>query len=151
MVFKFLRSAYDPQLFTLPYSKCSICPPPAWIRASAWCLIATRRRSQIPATIRFRRVSTSSTGDKCTNEFKWPHKKKSSVYKSGERGGQAIGPPLPIHWPGNFRFRYLRTMRLKCARAPSCWMCSFLDKWSVARRPRNQPCCFPRRVCNSSL
>jgi hypothetical protein len=65
-------------------------------------------------------VSSSSTGDEETNDFKWPHKYKSSGYKSGERGGQAIGPPLPIHRPGSFRFRYLRATRLKCAGTPSC-------------------------------
>jgi putative flippase GtrA len=28
-VSEFLRSVYDTPLFTVPYSKCSICPPPA--------------------------------------------------------------------------------------------------------------------------
>jgi putative flippase GtrA len=28
-VFEFLRCACDTKLFTLPHSKCSICPPPA--------------------------------------------------------------------------------------------------------------------------
>jgi hypothetical protein len=49
---------------------------------------------------------------------------KSSRFKSGERGGHAIGLPLPIHQPGNFRVRYLRATRLKCAGAPSCMKCS---------------------------
>jgi hypothetical protein len=42
----------------------------------------------------------------------------------GERGGQAVGPPVSIHRPGSFRFRYLRATRLKCAEAPSCMNCS---------------------------
>jgi hypothetical protein len=45
---KSLTCVYDTQLFTWPYSKCSICPPPAWTQASAWRLIVIRRRSQIP-------------------------------------------------------------------------------------------------------
>ncbi|KAJ4432455.1 hypothetical protein ANN_21074 [Periplaneta americana] len=41
-------------------------------------------------------------------------------FRSGERGGQAIGPPLPIHRSGNLRSKYRRAVRLKCAGAPSC-------------------------------
>jgi hypothetical protein len=75
-----LMSVHDTQLFTLLNSKGFICPT-AWIQASA-CLIATWRRSQIPgmlhvvwkpAIIWFWRVSTPSTGDEYTNDFKWPH------------------------------------------------------------------------------
>jgi hypothetical protein len=35
-------------------------------------------------------------------------KRKFKVIRSGERGGQAIGPPLPIRQPGNFMFKHLR-------------------------------------------
>jgi hypothetical protein len=31
----------------------------------------------------------------------YPQKKKSRSVRSGERGGQVIGPPLPIHFSGN--------------------------------------------------
>jgi hypothetical protein len=73
-------------------------------------------------TIWFRRVSTSSTGDEHTNDFKWPHKQKFSGVKSGGCGGQATCPPLLIRRPGNFRFRYVRATRLVCAGAPSSCM-----------------------------
>jgi hypothetical protein len=64
-VSEFLRPVYDTQLFTLSYSKYFICPPPAWIQASAQHIIATWRWSQIPgmlcivwkpATVQFWRV-----------------------------------------------------------------------------------------------
>jgi hypothetical protein len=122
--------------YLLPYSKCSIYPPPAWIRASTWCLIAMWRQFQIsgmlcivwkPATIRFRRVSTSSTGDKYTKDFKWPHKKKFSVFKSGERGGQANGPPLPIYWPGNFRYSTSSRPALGSTQSPIHWVMGTLS------------------------
>jgi len=32
----------------------------------------------------------------------YPHRKKSSGERSGLRGGQAIGPPLPIQASGNY-------------------------------------------------
>jgi hypothetical protein len=41
--------------------------------------------------------------------------------KSGVRGGQLIGPPLPFHGPGNRSSRAVRTMAPKSAGAPSCW------------------------------
>jgi hypothetical protein len=147
-VSEFLRSVYDTQLFTLPCTTCSIYAPPAWKQGSTRRLIATRRRSQIPgmllivlkhATVRFRRVSTSSTGDNYTKDFKWPHKEKSREFKSDERGGQAVVPRLPIQWPGNFRFRYLRATRLKCAGAPSCMKCSSrrMIQWHVSQEIRH--------------
>jgi hypothetical protein len=52
-----------------------------------------------------------------------PTNKKSSGFKSGEYGGQEIGPPLPIHRQGKFQFRYLWATRLKYVRAPSCMKC----------------------------
>ncbi|KAJ4433927.1 hypothetical protein ANN_16245 [Periplaneta americana] len=44
----------------------------------------------------------------------------SRGFRSGERGGQAIGPPLTIHRSGNLRSKYRRAIRPKCAGAPSC-------------------------------
>jgi hypothetical protein len=32
----------------------------------------------------------------------YPHRKKSSGERSGLRGGQGIGPPLPIQASGNY-------------------------------------------------
>jgi hypothetical protein len=66
------------QVFILPYSKCWICPPAACIQALARRLIPTWRRSQDTGvlcivsksdTIRFRRVSKSSTGGKYIKDF----------------------------------------------------------------------------------
>jgi hypothetical protein len=50
---------------------------------------------QKPATIQFRRVSTSSTGDRYANDFKSPHKEKTSGFKSSESGGQATSTNPP--------------------------------------------------------
>ncbi|KAJ4448399.1 hypothetical protein ANN_10415 [Periplaneta americana] len=51
----------------------------------------------------------------------YPRKRDHRTRKrSGERGGQAIGPPLPIRRSGNLRSKYRRVVRLKCAGAPSC-------------------------------
>ena len=47
--------------------------------------------------------SAVSTGVSSTRLFAWPHKKKSSGVRSGERAGHGTGPPLPIHFPGNVR------------------------------------------------
>jgi hypothetical protein len=88
------------------YSKCSLCPFTASMQTSARSLIATRRRSQTsiilrniwkPATILFRRVSTSSTADEFVTDCNCRHK-----CKSAER--VARGPP--IHRQG-LRLRYL--------------------------------------------
>jgi len=35
----------------------------------------------------------------------YPHRKKSSGERSGLRGGQGIGPPLPIQASGNLSFK----------------------------------------------
>jgi hypothetical protein len=51
----------------------------------------------------------------------YPQKKKSMCVKSRLRGGQLIGPPLLIRWPGNRSSRAERTMAPKWAGAPSCW------------------------------
>jgi hypothetical protein len=51
MVSELLRPVYEAQLFTLPYSKYSICSPSAWTQASARHLIATRREPQIPGML----------------------------------------------------------------------------------------------------
>ena len=44
---------------------------------------------------------TSSTGVENTLSLTYPHKKKSSGVISGDRGGQGIGPSLPVHLFGN--------------------------------------------------
>jgi len=48
------------------------------------------------------------------------HRKKSSGERSGLRGGQGIGPPLPIQESGNLPFKTSVTKQLKWGGAPSC-------------------------------
>ena len=43
----------------------------------------------------------SGTGVENTVSLTYPHKKKSRVVISGDRGGQGVGPSLPIHLFGN--------------------------------------------------
>ena len=50
----------------------------------------------------------------------YPHRKKSSGERSGLRGGQGIGPPLPIQASGNLSFKTSVTKQLKWGGAPSC-------------------------------
>jgi len=50
----------------------------------------------------------------------YPHSKKSIGEKSGLRGGQGIGPPLPIEALGNLSFKTSVTKQLKWGGAPSC-------------------------------
>jgi hypothetical protein len=47
--------------------------------------------------------------------------KKSSWVKSGDLGGQAIGPPLLIHLPAISLSRRFPTWWQKCGCAPCCW------------------------------
>jgi hypothetical protein len=53
--------------------------------------------------------------------FWCPHRYKSRGFKSGvERGGHAVGPPVPIPRSWQVLLRTSHTARLKCAGAPSC-------------------------------
>ncbi|GBM30625.1 hypothetical protein AVEN_18317-1 [Araneus ventricosus] len=64
---------------------------------------STRHIAHFPC--RGRKSSESSTADSMgvsyIRDFSCPHKKKSRHERSGERGGQATGPPHPIHRFGN--------------------------------------------------
>jgi len=46
----------------------------------------------------------------------YPNRKKSSGERSGLRGGQGIGPPLPIQASGNLSFKTSVTKQLKCSK-----------------------------------
>ena len=48
------------------------------------------------------------------------HREKSSGERSGLRGGQGIGPPLPIQASGNLWYKTSVTKQLKRGGAPSC-------------------------------
>jgi len=50
----------------------------------------------------------------------YPHRKKSSGERSGLRGGQGIGPPLPIQTSENLSFKTPVTKQLKWGGAPYC-------------------------------
>jgi hypothetical protein len=43
----------------------------------------------------------SGTGVENTLSLTYPHKKKSREVRSGDSGGQGVGPSLPIHLFGN--------------------------------------------------
>ena len=50
----------------------------------------------------------------------YPPQEKSSGEKFGLRGGQGIGPSLPIQASGNLSFKTSVTKQLKWGGAPSC-------------------------------
>ncbi|GBM74005.1 hypothetical protein AVEN_4999-1 [Araneus ventricosus] len=88
------------------HSKCSKWPPRVSLHISHRRRNDWRTLSKIPGgvfilsaatTILATRSSAESTGISYTKDFMCPQKKKTSGLTSGERGGQATGPPRPIH------------------------------------------------------
>ena len=63
----------------------------------------------------------SGTGVENTLSLTYPHKKKSRGVISGDRGGQGVGPSLPINLFGNVASKNRRTREPQCGGAPSCW------------------------------
>ena len=63
----------------------------------------------------------SGTGVENILSLTYPHKKKSTGVISADRGGQGVGPSLPIHLFGNFASKNRRTSEPQCGGAPSCW------------------------------
>jgi len=63
----------------------------------------------------------SGTGVENTLSLTYPHKKKSRGVISGDRGGQGVGPSLPIHLFGNVASKNRRTSVPQSGGAPSCW------------------------------
>ena len=63
----------------------------------------------------------SGTGVENTLSLTHPYKKESKGVISGDRGGQAVGPSLPIHLFGNVASKNRRTCEPQCGGAPSCW------------------------------
>ena len=61
--------------------------------------------------------------------FSKPHNALSQELRSGERGGQLVGPNLPTHRSQKWRFKKCRVMRAVWAGAPSCW------KWAELSIP----------------
>jgi hypothetical protein len=56
----------------------------------------------------------SATGVENTLSLKHLHKKKSRGVISGDRGGQGVGPSLPIHLFGNVASKNRRTSEPQC-------------------------------------
>ena len=56
----------------------------------------------------------SGTGVENTLSLTYLHKKKSRGVISGDRGGQGVGPSLPIHLFGNVASKNRRTGVLQC-------------------------------------
>jgi hypothetical protein len=48
------------------------------------------------------------------NSFRCPRRQTSRGFKSGECGGHAVGPPLPVCWPWYVLRRTSRTAHLAC-------------------------------------
>ena len=63
----------------------------------------------------------SGTGVENTLSLTYPHKKKSTGVISGDRGGQDVGPSLPIHLNGNVASKNRQTCEPRCGGAPPCW------------------------------
>lgn len=111
------------------YSNCSNGPPPTSIHFRALRMrFAIVRRSissvtvSIAAWIRSQRSSSSRGRSRpYTHAFTRPKRKKSSGFNSGDRAGQLMVPPRPIHLLGKCPFNQSLTTLVKWASAPSCW------------------------------
>ena len=68
-----------------------------------------------------RRSSTLLGFLEYTSSLIIPQTQKSICVKSGERGGNSIGPRQPIHLSENVSSRIFRTAVAKWGGAPSCW------------------------------
>ena len=66
----------------------------------------------------------SGTGVENTLFLTYPHKKESRWVISGDRGGQGVGPSLPVYLFGNVAPKNRRTCEPQCGGAPSCWKIS---------------------------
>jgi hypothetical protein len=108
------------------YDKFSKCSARDLMNAST-CLIMDRRiRSKMPGQCGCsgrHQVPLSCQKELHTRAFKFSRRYKSRGFKSGERGGHAVGPPLHIHRSWYVLLRTSRTKRLKYAGAPSCMYC----------------------------
>ena len=58
---------------------------------------------------------------------------------SGDRGGQGVGPSLPIHLFGNVVSKTRRTCEPQCGDAPSFW--KIIPAWNPSEVQRNFPTC----------
>jgi len=64
----------------------------------------------------------NNLNDPVLNVLTYPPKKRSQRgVISGDRGGQGVGPSLPIQLFGNVASKNRRTCEPQCGGAPSCW------------------------------
>ena len=94
------------------------------------------------------RFVVSGTGVENDLSLTYPHKKKPRRVISGDRGGQDVGPSLPVHLFGNVASINRRTCEPQCGGAPSCWEILETNLSSVKKY-----ICIPRsflviNVCN---
>ncbi|GBO14223.1 hypothetical protein AVEN_16893-1 [Araneus ventricosus] len=71
--------------------------------------------------VRFRSSSNVGGGVAYTRCFMYPHRKKSNMFRSGERGGDSTQPPYPMTCCWNVSRMYCWTLDTLCGGAPSCW------------------------------
>jgi len=92
----------------------------------------------------------SGTGVQNTLSLTYRHKKKSRGVISGDRGGQGVGPSLPIHLFGNVTSKNRRTSEPQYGGAPSCW--KIIHGWNSSEVQRKVPTCpdsfLVINVCN---
>jgi hypothetical protein len=55
--------------------------------------------------------------------------------RSGDRGGNAVGPQRPIHLPAYVVFNHCRTCYIQCAGAPQCWNHNFSLRGTSSSSP----------------
>ena len=69
----------------------------------------------------------------------YPHKKKSRGVISGDRGGQGVGPSLPVYLFRNVASKNRRTYEPQCGGAPSCW--KIIHGWNSSEVQHKVPTC----------
>ncbi|GBN97569.1 hypothetical protein AVEN_224851-1 [Araneus ventricosus] len=77
------------------------------------------------SVIQFRSSFSVGGGVAYTRCLMYPHRKKSSGFRSGERGGHSTQPPYPMTCCWNVSRMYCWTLDTLCGGAPSCWNHAF--------------------------
>jgi hypothetical protein len=67
---------------------------------------------------------------KQTSSSTKPHRKKSWGVRSGDRGGQEVGHPRPVHCSNNCLFKNVITSLRMCGGVPSWLKTTFSLSWS---------------------
>ncbi|GBL88387.1 hypothetical protein AVEN_103039-1 [Araneus ventricosus] len=77
------------------------------------------------SVIRFRSSCNVGGGVAYTRCLIYPHRKKSSGFRSGERGGHSTQPPYPMTCYWNVSRMYCWSLDILCGGAPWCWLVVF--------------------------